>query len=330
VNHNNGKRGRLAALHTNTRSFWSNRNGVSACGGTSLRWSTCQGPKCEEGAGNQPTNPIFLPGWRKTVRAASPQKTDFSPRSDARVEIFLAPVQPLAASFAYREMLSSTEMCALGQMTSAHARNCELAGRILLRTSLTHAVNGRLQPCEWRIRTTESGKPELARGMPNLQFSVSHAELVAAVAVSERLPVGIDIEPVREIPVGDLITAFCCSCENDSLRAASPTEKSREFTRLWTLKEAYTKLIGAGHSVDFASIGFCLEPPHLLHATARVPEPGTYFETLWVTAGRTLHHLSIAIGFPPSTTPTTTLRVLTLSTADAGQCTTPAPNISIE
>lgn len=327
--HSNDTHVRLSALRATARSFRSNRNDVSACDGASPRWASCRRARRGESAGSQSlADPIFLPGWRKTVRAAPPQKLGSSRRFDARVRIFLALVQPLAARFPYQEILSSTELCALEQMTSVQARTRALAGRVLLRTSLTHTVNGQIRPCEWRIRTTEDGRPVLARGMPSLQFSISHAELVTAVAVSERLPVGVDIEPVHEIPVNNLVEAFCCSCEQDSLHAASSNEKSREFTRLWTLKEAYTKLIGAGHSADFASIGFCLEPPHLLHATARLPEDGTYFETLWVTAGHTLHHLSIAIGFPPSTTPKTTLQVLTLSTK--GKCTTHAPSISIE
>jgi phosphopantetheinyl transferase len=330
ADHHNDKYERLSDLRV-PRSFRSNRNDESAYDDASLRWAGCRGAKHGESAGNRPlATPIFLPGWQKTVSAAPLQNIASSRRFCARVEIFIALVEPLVAGFPYREMLSSTELCALGQMTSVQARNRALAGRILLRTSLTHAVNGRIQPCDWRICTTEDGKPVLARGMPSLQFSISHAELVAAVAVSERLPVGIDIEPVRELPVNNLVEAFCCSCEQDSLHAASSIEKSREFTRLWTLKEAYTKLIGAGHSMDFASIGFSLEPPHLLHPTAQVADDGTYFETLWVTAGRTLHHLSIAIGLPPSTAPTTTLQVLTLSTANGGKCTTHTPNISVE
>ena len=40
----------------------------------------------------------------------------------------------------------------------------------------------------------------IAKGMPQLNFSISYAEPVVVVAVSEKLPVGIDVETVEDTP----------------------------------------------------------------------------------------------------------------------------------
>lgn len=74
----------------------------------------------------------------------------------------------------------------------------------------------------------ENGKP-LTEGA---FFSVSHSHHVVGCAVSDR-PVGLDIERIRPVPerLG---------------RALEPWERTEEFWRLWTRREAALKCRGDG------------------------------------------------------------------------------------
>jgi phosphopantetheinyl transferase len=266
----------------------------------------------------------YIEGWRKTVGAV-----DTPAAERDRIDVWLGPVQALAADSSYREILSASELLALDQIKLPALRNRKLAGRALLRTALSHAVNGHISPREWRIHPGANGRPVIAAGMPQINFSISYAEPVAVVAVSKRLPVGIDVETVEDT-TEDMIAAFCCSCEQSLLDTGPASQNSREFVRLWTLKEAYTKLVGLGHGIEFDSIGFSLDSLHLLHGTsAQLKDRNVHFETMWVTSGRTLNHVSIAIDFPSSPYASADLQVMSIASADESAPAIHVPNVNI-
>ncbi len=86
------------------------------------------------------------------------------------------------------------------------------------------------------------GKPVL-RGYDDIHFNLSHCHKGVLCTVS-RQPVGCDIEEI----VKDVSTDVCHHCMSEQetagiLNAENPCE---EFTRLWTMKEAYLKLTGHG------------------------------------------------------------------------------------
>jgi len=275
-------------------------------------------------ASEPPQQTSFVKGWCKTVGAAS----DEAAAASGRVEVWLAPVQGAAECGNYREILSANELLALDQIRSPLLHDRKLAGRVILRTALSHAVNGRIGPRDWRIQPDANGRPRIAKGMPQLNFSISYAEPVVVVAVSEKFAVGIDMETVEDKATEDLITAFCCPCEQSLLHAGPVSQNSREFVRLWTLKEAYTKLMGLGHGIDFDTIGFSLDSLHLLHGTAASGrDRNIHFETMWVTSGRTLHHLAIAIDLPARAS--ADLQVLTMASADGSAVAIHVPNVNI-
>ncbi len=85
----------------------------------------------------------------------------------------------------------------------------------------------------------ESGKPRFS-GCP-LQFSISHSGDFVAGAVSDK-PVGIDLQELRSI--SDRVLGRLYSPEERRWIGAGPiTERA---IRLWTMKEAYGKLLGTG------------------------------------------------------------------------------------
>lgn len=274
----------------------------------------------------------FVESWRKTIappRGVASSRLARDASAADRVAIWAAPVQQLAAMRAYHDLLGPEDLLAISQMRCAATRDCTIAGRILLRTALSQAVENRIKPRDWQIRTGPNGKPVVATGWPALHFSISHTEQIAVVAVSETLPIGIDVEILDEGPSEDVIATCCCPSERRLFSATAPYQRSYEFIRLWTLKEAYAKMIGVGHMLDFASVGFSLDALHLLPGAPHQDRYSPYFETMWISRGRRLSHVSLAIGFSGESPPKADLSIITLNTNDDGEDVIHAPNLNI-
>lgn len=113
------------------------------------------------------------------------------------------------------------------------ARN-HLISRILLRSALSRLLGG--DPREWRFITGDTGKVMLAHrpGVPFVDFSISHCDGAVAIAVSRSGKIGIDVE----------------SLEAEQVFAREEVRRSSGLIRLWTRKEAYSKLLGMGINAD--------------------------------------------------------------------------------
>ena len=76
-------------------------------------------------------------------------------------------------------------------------------------------------------------------------FSISHCKEAIAVAIDAH-PIGIDIESIRHAD-DDLIARTMNEAEQSKIKnQKSKIEGDREFTRLWTQKEAVAKMNGTG------------------------------------------------------------------------------------
>ncbi|CAN7203376.1 4'-phosphopantetheinyl transferase superfamily protein [Bradyrhizobium sp. LjRoot220] len=100
-----------------------------------------------------------------------------------------------------------------------------------------------------RFEPSTHGKPVLVAGPPNIDFSLSHARGAVAVAAAN-MPVGVDIEPLREITDMEAISEIVLAKDEQAIVRNTPAAlRSRLFLRYWTLKEAILKAAALGFTI---------------------------------------------------------------------------------
>ena len=97
----------------------------------------------------------------------------------------------------------------------------------------------RYRDVEWKYN--EHGKPYIEGGP---YFSISHCKEGIAVAIDDQ-PIGIDIEALRHAET-DMIERTMNEEEIRLIANSPQLTADREFTRLWTQKEAVVKAQGVG------------------------------------------------------------------------------------
>ena len=99
------------------------------------------------------------------------------------------------------------------------------------------------------------GKPSLAK-YPHICFNISHDGDMAVCAVAD-VPTGVDVQKITacDTKVADMVM------QPDEIRyITSEKDTAAAFTRLWTRKESYIKLIGKGMSLDMSSFSvLCMQ-----------------------------------------------------------------------
>jgi 4'-phosphopantetheinyl transferase len=87
-------------------------------------------------------------------------------------------------------------------------------------------------------------------GHPDIYFNLSHCKEAAICAISN-LPVGVDIESIREYKE-NLVNYTMNEAEIAEIQQAE--NPASRFIRLWTMKEATMKLIGTGIINDMKTV----------------------------------------------------------------------------
>lgn len=103
----------------------------------------------------------------------------------------------------------------------------------------------------------EFGKPLL----PGIHFNMSSSNDLIAVAVAEG-PVGIDLSHSHQAIPSTFMEDFAGifhPIERKLLESVSDERRYLLFNQLWTLKEAFTKLLGTGLNVDLRDVAFAYE-----------------------------------------------------------------------
>jgi len=130
---------------------------------------------------------------------------------------------------------------------------------------LTAAALG-LAPDEMGFTLGEKGKPACRQG--KLEFSLSHSGGVVLIALSESLPVGVDVEEVRFFADHRAIALqYFHHGEAATLGPLEEPEATAAFFRCWTRKEAVIKALGLGLTMPLEDFQVSCRPgeaPRLL------------------------------------------------------------------
>lgn len=163
-------------------------------------------------------------------------------------------------------ILSNSEKIRYRRFLFESHRHQYLASHTLLRKVLSYTVGGEVEPGRWLFTRNKYGKPavDTKAQLPNLHFNLSHSGGLAVVAVSLTCPVGVDIEPLCKTIEADHIDFVISTGEREWLKSRPFTHRGEDFTRIWTVKEAYAKLLGKGFSLDFESFEVALEPLRII------------------------------------------------------------------
>ena len=106
---------------------------------------------------------------------------------------------------------------------------------------------------ELAFETGAFGKPRVA-GLPRCEFSLSHSDDLALIALADEGEIGVDIERVRPLPDLDALARQCLAADElQALRALPAVDRPFAFLQSWTRKEACLKALGLGLQVEPAS-----------------------------------------------------------------------------
>lgn len=297
-------------------------------------------PPIEQGAGTlaerpdspierrSPTRPEFIEGWRKELvrTLAKPHATWLATAAITdRIAIWMANPDALLRAEACLKVVTDEDWLSLNRIQDPSSRRSAIAGRVLLRIGLSRAAENKVAPSDWRFATAAHDKPVVAEGLPAINFSVSHTDQFAVVAVSATLDIGIDIECVDQNVSKSVIAEFCHLDEQHAVGGLPRPQEIREFIRLWTLKEAYSKMVGMGHSLDFKSIKFALDPVDLnAGKNGKKINGATQFETFFISYKHALFHVSLAIRYPAAAAGLTELQIISLANPSGKDAAFPA------
>jgi 4'-phosphopantetheinyl transferase len=183
-----------------------------------------------------------------TRRLPASPPTSRVPRSD-RVDVWRIDLRQGDADLAERlAVLSADERSRASRFVSESARVAFITARSAMRTILSEYL--RQPPASLRLALGRHGKPYLA-DCENLHFNLSHSGELAALAISERRRLGVDIERFRPVSM-DVVADSLSPAELCRMQAAPDSIAS--FYAHWTMKEAYLKALGEGLHVPLAAV----------------------------------------------------------------------------
>ena len=134
---------------------------------------------------------------------------------------------------------------------------------VVARAALRSLVGARLglPPADVTLDATERGRPCLVAPRGELDFNLSHSGELAAIALSDGAPVGVDVEqrsPRRDL---DGVARIGLSdAERAVLYDLPPQERADAFLRAWTRKEAVIKALGLGFAFPLGELTVSLAP----------------------------------------------------------------------
>ena len=176
-------------------------------------------------------------------------------------------------------------LCETEQARRERTAHIETSRRyVLCRAALRALLCGLLRCNNWELAFGhgEFGKPfALVGGVPAaINFNVSHSGRHGLIAIALQGRVGVDVEElVMPQGLNRLIASAFTAAEKADLKSGEPTNRIRDFFRLWTAKEALIKALGKGLSIDLSTFEIPIEMRRGAKASVfKFPDSP---ETLW-------------------------------------------------
>ncbi len=142
------------------------------------------------------------------------------------------------------QLLSAEECTRAASFRFPADRQRFVAAHVALRQALAEYTG--LHSAALHLSTGSFGKPSLS-GHTRTQFSLSHSQGLALIAVGGRGPLGADVELLRPMPDAEALAAeHFTRREQEALAATPARERDRAFLTCWTRKEACLKAVGVG------------------------------------------------------------------------------------
>ena len=230
-------------------------------------------------------------------------------RTKSCIDLWIAPTEvnletatPETVSSDYLDMMGSEEKQRFSRLRLESDRRRYLVSHVLLRTALSRTAKERVDPRCWRYGRNKHGKPTIATtaGLPHLNFSLSHSKRLAVVAVSSTSDVGVDVESLDRTIIADPADIGLSPGEHAWLRSRPPATRQRDFVKLWTVKEAYVKLLGRGFFLDFSSFEIAMDPLRVVRTETGVEQPpDLQLATQEIRMHDGLYQLSLAVKCSP-------------------------------
>ena len=176
-----------------------------------------------------------------------PSKEVFLSLRQGRVHLWRIVLEQSSDQLAFlKGFLSPTELSRSQQFRVPHPQEQFIATRSILRLLLSQYLG--MHPLDIQFEKSPTGKPSLSPPQDSpVQFNVSHTKGMALVAITLTDPIGVDLEwEDRRIQEGEIAQRFFSARESAILTALSPEQRTREFFKYWTCKEAYLKMLGVG------------------------------------------------------------------------------------
>jgi len=189
-------------------------------------------------------------------------------------DVSLMATEPQIA--AYRQALSPDEVQRAKRLITAELSRRFVVGRGVLRSLLASYL--KCPAAQIRFATGPHGKPRLADDHAGgWEFNVSHTGDFALIAVTRGRAVGVDVECHRHrLKRDELAARFFSTAERQSYFELPEPLRLAAFYRIWTCKEAYLKVIGAGLSFPLGQFAVSVhpdQPPGVLHVDEQPDEP---------------------------------------------------------
>lgn len=149
-------------------------------------------------------------------------------------------------------LLSAQERARAARIVHERSRVSWARSRGVLRALLACYLDA--DPRELRFELGRHGKPALQGCIgqaPDLRFNLSHSGELVLVAMTVGREVGVDVEVARDPPRGRLdelaIAARVLAPEQvRRLEGFGEEERTAQFLRAWTMREATVKCLGTG------------------------------------------------------------------------------------